>query len=80
MPENSNGKFEILENSKKFTILDNYTYKVKDENFAENEKMFFYEITSGVLDTDLFGYNTTSYKELVNEEIKTNVYKHKIKI
>jgi hypothetical protein len=80
MPENSSGKFEILENSKKFTILDNYTYKVKDENFAENEKMFFYEITSGVLDTDLFGYNTTSYKELVNEEIKTNVYKHKIKI
>jgi len=80
MPEQSIGKFEILENSKKFTILDNYTYKTKDENFAENEKMFFYEITSGVLDTDLFGYNTTSYKELVNEEIKAGVYKHKIKI
>ena len=41
--------------------------------------MFFYEIASGVLDTDKFGFNTISYKVVESEEIKHKVYKHRIK-
>jgi beta-1,4-galactosyltransferase 1 len=79
MPEQSIGRFEVLENSKKFTKLDNYNWKRKDDDFAENENMFFYEIASGVLDTDKFGLNTLSYKIVETEEIKNKVYKHRIK-
>ena len=80
MPEVSNGRFEILENSKKFSNLDNYQWESKDESFAENEKIFFYEIASNQLNTDKFGLNTLSYDLVSTEEIKTNVYKHQIKI
>lgn len=80
MPEQSLGRFSILENSKKFSKLDNYNWKQKEENFVENENIFFYEISSGVLDTDEFGLNTLSYDLVSTEEIKTKVYKHQINI
>jgi hypothetical protein len=80
MPEQSNGRFQILENSKKFTKLQNYNWKIKDEIFEENESIFFYEIATGVLDTDKFGLNTLSYDLVSTEEIKTRIYKHQIKI
>ena len=80
MPEQSNGRFQILENSKKFTNLENYEWKRKDETFEENENIFFYEIATGVLDTDKFGLNTLSYDLVLTEEIKNGVYKHQIKI
>jgi hypothetical protein len=80
MPEQSNGRFQILENSKKFTNLENYNWKRKDEVFEENENIFFYEIATGVLDTDKFGLNTLSYDLVSTEEIKAGVYKHQIKI
>ena len=80
MPEQSNGRFQILENSKKFSKLDNYNWKEKEENFIENENIFFYEIVSGVLDTNKFGLNTLSYDLVETEEIKNKVYKHQIKI
>ena len=44
-----------MENSKKFRNLENYEWKKKEETFEENESMFFYEIATGVLDTDKFG-------------------------
>jgi hypothetical protein len=80
MPEQSNGRFQILENSKKFTKLENYTWKEKDEIFEENKSIFFYEIATGILDTDKFGLNTLSYELISTEEIKAGVYKHQIKI
>lgn len=80
MPEQSIGRFQILENSKKFTNLQNYNWKRKDESFEENENMFFYEIASGVLNTDKFGLNTLSYELVSTEEIKKGIYKHQIKI
>jgi hypothetical protein len=80
MPEQSNGRFQILENSKKFTKLQNYSWKVKDDIFEENEGIFFYEIATDILDTDKFGLNTLSYDLVSTEEIKTGVYKHQIKI
>jgi hypothetical protein len=80
MPEISNGRFQVLENSKKFTTLENYEWKRKDETFEENENMFFYEIATGVLDTDKFGLNSLSYDLVLTEEIKNKVYKHQIKI
>jgi hypothetical protein len=80
MPEQSNGRFQILENSKKFTNLENYEWKRKDETFEENENIFFYEIATNVLDTDKFGLNTLSYDLVSTEEIKKGVYKHQIKI
>lgn len=80
MPEQSNGRFQILENTKKFTNLDNYIWKRKEETFEENENIFFYEIATGVLDTDKFGLNTLSYDLVSTEEIKTGIYKHQIKI
>jgi hypothetical protein len=80
MPEQSNGRFQILENTKKFTNLENYNWKRKEETFEENENIFFYEIATGVLDTDKFGLNTLSYDLVSTEEIKTGVYKHQIKI
>jgi hypothetical protein len=80
MPEVSTGVFEILENSKKFSNLENYQWDEKDESFQENENIFFYEIASNSLNTDKFGLNTLSYDLVLTEEIKTNVYKHKIKI
>jgi hypothetical protein len=80
MPEQSNGRFEILENSKKFTKLENYYWTKTDEIFEENKNIFFYEIATGILDTDKFGLNTLSYDLISTEEIKTGVYKHQIKI
>ena len=80
MPEQSNGRFQILENSKKFTKLENYNWTEKNEIFEENENIFFYEIATGILDTDKFGLNTLSYDLISTEEIKTGVYKHQIKI
>ena len=80
MPEYSKGKFEILENSKKFSNLEVYNWDSKDENFLENEKMFFEEIASGKLDTDKFGLNTLSYDLYSTTELKKNVYMHTIKI
>lgn len=80
MPEISNGRFQILENSKKFSNLENYEWKRKEETFEENENMFFYEIATGVLDTDKFGLNSLSYDLVSTEEIKNKVYKHQIKI
>jgi hypothetical protein len=80
MPEQSNGRFSVLENSKKFSNLENYEWKRKEESFEENENIFFYEIATGVLDTDKFGLNTLSYDLISTEQIKTGVYKHQIKI
>jgi hypothetical protein len=80
MPEESPGYFEILENSKKFVKLDNYKWNEKDENFEENEKIFFYEIASGVLNTDNFGLNTLSYDLKETKKIKENIFVHSIKI
>jgi hypothetical protein len=80
MPEQSNGRFQILENSKKFTKLENYNWTEKNEIFEENENIFFYEIATDILDTDKFGLNTLSYDLISTEEIKTGVYKHQIKI
>lgn len=80
MPEQSVGRFQVLENSKKFTILDNYNWKGKDESFLENENMFFYEIASNVLNTDKFGLNTLKYELVSTEEIKKGIFKHQVKI
>lgn len=80
MPEQSMGRYSVLENSKKFSKLDNYNWKQKDENFQENEGIFFYEIVTKVLDTDDFGLNTLSYDLVSTEEIKSKVFKHQIKI
>lgn len=80
MPEESPGFFEILENSKKFLKLDNYKWDEKDDNFIENEKIFFYEIASGVLNTDNFGLNTLSYDLKETKKIKENIFIHSIKI
>ena len=80
MPDESEGYFEILENSKKFVKLDSYNWEKKDENFVENEKIFFYEIASGILNTDLFGLNTLSYDLRKTEKLKENIFIHSIKI
>ena len=80
MPEESPGYFEILENSKKFLKLENYKWDEKDENFIENESIFFYEIASGVLNTDNFGLNTLSYDLKETKKIKENIFIHSIKI
>jgi hypothetical protein len=47
---------------------------------TKNKNIFFYEIATGILDTDKFGLNTLSYDLISTEEIKTGVYKHQIKI
>lgn len=80
MPEQILGRYEVLENSNKFDKLNTYEWDEQDGNFAENEKIFFYEIASGVLNTDNFGLNTLSYDLYSSEAIKENVYLHKIKI
>jgi len=80
MPEQSNGSYEILENSNKFRNLENYQWDKKDESFTENENIFFYEIATKVLNTEKFGLNTLSYDLVKTEEIKKNIYKHTIKI
>ena len=80
MPEQSNGSYEILENSNKFRNLENYQWDEKDESFIENENIFFYEIATKVLNTEKFGLNTLSYDLIKTEEMKKNIYKHTIKI
>ena len=80
MPEQLLGTYEILENSKKFDKLKAYKWKEKDGNFIENEKIFFYEICSEVLDTDNFGLNTLSYDLYETKNIKENIFIHSIKI
>jgi hypothetical protein len=80
MPEQLLGTYEILENSNKFDKLNSYDWEEKDENFIENEKIFFYEICTSILNTDNFGLNTISYDLFSTENIKDNVFLHKIKI
>ena len=80
MPEQILGIYEVLENSKKFDKLNSYEWEEKDGNFIENEKIFFYEICTKVLNTDNFGLNTLSYDLVSSENIKDNVFLHKIKI
>lgn len=80
MPEQIVGIYEILENSKKFDKLNSYNWEEKDGNFIENEKIFFYEICTKILNTDNFGLNTLSYDLYSSENIKDNVFLHKIKI
>lgn len=80
MPEQSLGRFDIMEGAKKFTKLNAYDWEDKDGNFIENEKIFFYEIANETLDTDKFGLNTLSYDLHETEKIKDNIFLHSIKI
>jgi len=80
MPHQQMGNYKLLENSEKFLKLENYNWDEQDENFIENEKIFFYEIATEVLNTDKFGLNTLSYDLHTTENIKDNVYVHTIKI
>jgi hypothetical protein len=80
MPEQSLGRYEIMEGSEKFKKFENYEWNQKDGNFVENEKIFFYEIATEVLNTDNFGLNTLSYDFHSTEKIKDNIFLHSIKI
>lgn len=80
MPEQSLGRYEILNNNEKFIKLQNYNWEEKDGNFLENEKIFFYEIANKTLNTDDFGLNTLSYDLEESTKIKDNVFLHSIKI
>ena len=80
MPEQSLGRFEIMEASNKFEKLKIYDWEEKDGNFIENENIFFYEIANQTLDTDKFGLNTLSYDLYKSEEIKKDIILHTINI
>jgi len=80
MPEQSLGRYEIMEGVEKFKKFKNYEWNEKDGNFIENEKIFFYEIATEVLNTDNFGLNTLSYDFYNTEKIKENIFLHTIKI
>jgi len=80
MPEQSLGRYEIMEEVEKFKKFKNYEWNNKDGNFIENEKIFFYEISNEVLNTDNFGLNTLSYDFYNTEKIKENIFLHTIKI
>lgn len=80
MPEQLFGKYDVLENTNKFSKLESLDWEDKDGNFIENEKIFFYEICPKVLNTDNFGLNTLSYNLNKTFNMKNNVFLHKIKI
>ncbi len=81
MPEIGIGKFKILENSNKFSILENYNYDKPDANFLENEKIFFYEtVESKQKGKPKFGLSSVSYKVTGEEKIDKNIKKITIKL
>jgi hypothetical protein len=81
MPETGLGKFKILENSEKFTILDNYNYKKPDANFVENENIFFYEsVKSKHKDKPKFGLSSVSYKVTGETKIDKNIKRISVKL
>jgi len=80
MPEQSLGRFEVMEGEEKFSKLGVYNWVDKDGNFVENESIFFYEIANNTLNTDNFGLNTLSYDLYETEQLKDNIFLHSIKI
>ena len=81
MPEAGLGKFKVLENSEKFTILENYNYKKPDPNFVENENIFFYEsVKANHKDTPKFGLSTVSYKVTGETKIDKNIKRISVKL
>ncbi len=80
MPEQSLGRFEIMEGEEKFSKLGVYDWVEKDGNFVENESIFFYEIANETLNTNNFGLNTLSYDLYETEQLKDNIFLHSIKI
>ena len=81
MPETGLGKFKILENSKKFTILDNYKYETPDPNFLENENIFFYEsVKSKQKDKPKYGVSSVNYKVTGETKIDKNIKKISVKL
>lgn len=81
MPEAGIGKFKILENSEKFTILDNYKFDNPNQNFIENEKIFFYEsVKSTTKNKPKYGLSSVSYKVTGEEKIDKNIKKVTIKL
>jgi hypothetical protein len=81
MPESDIGKFKVLENSEKFTILDNYNYETPNPNFIENENIFFYEsVKSKNKDIPKFGLSSVSYKIMGETKIDKNIKKISVKL
>jgi len=80
MPEQSLGRYEIMEGIEKFKKFEVYEWDKKDGNFLENENIFYNEIANKVLDTDKFGLNTLSYDLVETTKLRDNVYIHSIKI
>lgn len=81
MPEAGLGKFKILENSKKFSILDNYKFDNPDPNFVENEKIIFYEsMKSTTKKQPKYGLSSVSYKVTGETKIDKNIKKITIKL
>jgi hypothetical protein len=81
MPEAGLGKFKVLENSEKFTILDNYNYKKPDPNFVENENIFFYEsVKANHKDSPKFGLSSVSYKVTGESKIDKNIKRISVKL
>lgn len=81
MPEYGLGKFKVLENSKKFTILENYNYEKIDPNFLENENIYFYEsVKENHKDNPKFGLSSVNYKVMKETKIDKNIKKISIQL
>jgi hypothetical protein len=78
-PAEDFGKYKILENSNKFSILEKYYWQDKDPNMVENENIFFYEVTDPKLKNLKYGLSSVSYRIRKEEDINKHTKKITIK-
>jgi len=80
MPSEDFGKYKILENSNKFTILEKYYWEEKDDNMIENEKILFYETTKQKTNSFKFGLSSIKYKLKTKQTINNHSEKLILKL
>ena len=80
MPSEDFGKYKILENSNKFTILEKYYWEEKDNDMVENEKILFYETTKQKENSFKFGLSSVKYKLKSKQTINNHTEKLILKL
>lgn len=79
MPAEDFGKYKILENSNKFSILEKYYWEDKDTDMIENEKILFYEAVDPKQKNLKYGLNSVSFRVRKEEQINNHTKKITLK-
>ncbi len=79
-PSEDFGKYKVLENSNKFSILDKYYWEQMDEDMVENEKILFYESVKDKNKIPKYGLDSIKYRIKNVENLNHNTKKLLVKL